>query len=599
MSRIPLLLFILALATAPAASGDSLADGIKAVSSYDYGTNRADIVAFDTFIRSQPGDRARVEAALLPLLAQEDVSTGAKDYLCRWLGLIGSDASIPALKKLTADPKLSHLAVYALFDLDTPAARAALLDSLGAVPAALRPAIIGALGRARVTDAVPALARAASSDDTTEVAAALDALGTMATPAALEALRSARVAAPLETTRQWALLHAANGVLEGGTTGQDTAKSVFASLLKPGTPPALRNAAAKGCIQADPATALDVVLPLLKDDDARVRSGAIRLTPLLSSADLKTLASSLSDLDPATQAAVVNNLVETPSTAVEPILQAALASAHPEVRLSAIAGFGAANLPGSVSVLVPLLARGSNEAAAAAGSLKKLPQSDTGTRLKAALVDAPSPVKAALLTVLADRQDRSAFDLFLASTDDTDPAIATAGFRGVETVAGGNDLDRVASLLPRAKTNAERKSLNIALFRCARTAPDKDKAVDFLIDALHGASPDTGAACSRPSRRSPRPGPWPACEASSTRHRSIRAKRSFARWPQCILPMRINCCWMPPRTARKTRKKSSPCGVISTVSGRKVSVSRKGSRRTSRRGPLPSVRRRNKPFSMR
>ena len=491
MTRLLPLFFFLAVAAAPAALGDPLADGIKAVSSYDYGTDRTAILAFDTFIRSQPGDRARVEGALLPLLTQDGVSTAAKDYVCRWLGVIGSDASVPVLQKLTADPKLSHLAVYALLDLHTPPAKAALLDGLETAPAPLHPAIIGALGRAEVVGAVPVLAKAASSADTTEAAAALDALGAMGKTAAIEALRSAPVAASLEPTRRWALLHAANGAAKEGAAGQDAAQLVFASLLRPGTAAPLRNAAARGRILSDPATAFSVILPLLKDDDARVRLAAVRLSPLLSPDDLQALAPALPGLDPATQTALVNNLVEKPSAGVEPILQTALASAQTEVRLAAVAGYGAANLPGSASILLPLLTRGGDEAALAAASLKKLSQPDTGAQLKAAAAGAAGMVKATLLSVLAARQDRSAFDLFAASTGDVDSVVATAAFQGIEAVARRGDLDRIVGLLPQAKTNAEHKSLNATLLRCARVAADKDRAADFLIDALHGAAPET------------------------------------------------------------------------------------------------------------
>ena len=97
-------------------------------------------------------------------------------------------------------------------------------------------------------------------------------------------------------------------------------------------------------------------------------------------------------------------------------------------------------------------------------------------------------MKTALLSILAARQDHAAFDLFIASVNDTDPAVTMAAFQGVEAMAGADDLDRVTVLLPQARTNAARKSLNGAILRCARVAADKDKAVDFLVDALGNAT---------------------------------------------------------------------------------------------------------------
>ncbi len=159
-----------------------------------------------------PATGARVEAALLPLLAQDDVSTGAKDYLCRWLGVIGSDASIPALKKLTADPKLSHLAVYALLDLDTPAARAALLGSLGSAPPPLFvPRSSGpSAGRAWPTP-FPSWPKPPRPPTRAEATAALDALGTMEPRRRSRRCARRRWRRRWKPTRQWALLHAADG----------------------------------------------------------------------------------------------------------------------------------------------------------------------------------------------------------------------------------------------------------------------------------------------------------------------------------------------------------------------------------------------------
>jgi hypothetical protein len=491
------LLFLLFLAPAIASAQtaptpkDPLAEGVQAVSSYDYGRDRTAIVQFDTYIRSQPGDRPKVEAALLPLLAQANISTGAKDYICRWLGVIGSEASIPALEKVIDDPDLSQLAVSAFLRLDTPAARAALLQSLATAPPALRPAIIGAMGRAGMNESVPAQAGAASSGPSAEAAAALDALGDLGTPEALAALRAASVAAPLESARGWALVHAAGDVLMKDAGSTDAAKGVLTSLLELKTAPAtLRVAAASAYVQADPAGAAGALLTLLKSDDSQVRTDAARLTPLLSADGLKSLAVAFQSLEPAVQIAIVKDLAETGDVKIDPVLQAALAGTQqPGVRLSAIAAYGTANLPDSASVLFPLLAKGGDEAAVATAGLGKLTQPDMSTRLKSALAGAPAPVKADLLLALANRKDRSAFDLFLASTGDADPAVAKAAFQGIAAVAGGDDLTRLTGLLPRAATGAEHKSLNTAILRCARTAADKDQAVDFLAGALQNASP--------------------------------------------------------------------------------------------------------------
>jgi hypothetical protein len=480
-------LFFLFLLTVHAVA-DSLAHGIKTVSGYDYGADRTNILAFDTYIRTQPGDRAKVEAALIPLLSQSSVSNAAKEYICRWLGLIGTDASVPALEKLTTDPKLSHLAVYALLCQDSPAAKTALVDSLAQAPAPLRPALVGAIGRAGIADAVPTLAKILASDDAAQVNAALDALAAIGNSAALDALSSATVPPALKATQDWAILHAATRLL---ATDPAKSKDVFASLVKPGTVSSLRVAAAKGYLKADPAGAWTVIAPLLKDDDAKVRLDVARLTAQLPPDNISTLVTTLPTLDPAVQVVIVNSVADKQDAAFEPVLQAALASTQPDVHLAAIDGYSTVNLPDSFTTLLPFLDKGGDEAAAATASLEKLSQPDVSAELTASVATAKGPAKAALLTILAARMDRSALDLFFTSTTDADNTVAEAAFQGVNHVASPDDLNRVVGLLPQAKTGAERKSLDTALQRCARFSTDKDKAADFLLAAVPSATGDT------------------------------------------------------------------------------------------------------------
>lgn len=485
-----LFFFALVIAHATPVRGDELADGLQAVSGYDYGVDRTAIVVFDNYIRSQsPKSRARIETALLPLLGRGNISLGAKDYICRWLGVIGTNDSVPTLQKLTQDPQLSHLAVYALLSIDTPAARSALMDSLGAVPAAQRPAVIGAIGRANVLAAVPVLAKIATLDDPDQVAAALDALGAIGSSKALTALGDARVAPPLEPTREWALINAAFDVLKANASAE-APRAIFASLLKPGAVSSIRVAAARGYIEADQGKAWPQIVKLLKDDDAMVRLDVARLVAQFSPIPVSSTTAILSSLDPAVQVVIINSLAEKRGAGIDSVLNAALASHEPEVHLAALAGYGTADLSGGVPILLPYLNRGGNEAAAATRSLEQLTQPGVSAKLETAEGPMQGTAKAAVLTILAARGDRSALDLFFASTGDIDSHIAEAAFQGLSQLAGGSDLNRVIALMPQVKTNTERNSLEGALVHCTRGAADKDQAADSLLAAVQQATPE-------------------------------------------------------------------------------------------------------------
>lgn len=103
--------------------------------------------------------RTAWEKPFIALLERDDVPVGARDEICRWLQVIGTKASIPALEKTASDPRMGFLAVYALMNFPDAEATAALLRLLEKAPGGLRAEIIGALGRRGATEAVSTLAR--------------------------------------------------------------------------------------------------------------------------------------------------------------------------------------------------------------------------------------------------------------------------------------------------------------------------------------------------------------------------------------------------------------------------------------------------------
>ena len=485
-----LLFFALSAVHTTPVRGDELTDGLQAVSGYDYGTDRTAIVAFDNYIRSQGLEsRAKIEAALLPLLGQANISLGAKDYICRWLAVIGTDAAVPTLEKLTQDPQLSHLAVYALFSIDTPAARSALMSSLGAAPAALRPAIIGAIGRANVVDAVPALAKITTLDDPAQVSAALDALGAMGSSKALAALRDASVRAPLEATRQWALINAAFDVLKANPSAE-APRAVLASLLKPGAVSSIRVAAAKGYIAADRAGAWPQIAKLLKDDDVKVRLDVARLVAQFSPIPVASITAILPSLDPAVQVVIINSIAENHRAGIEAVLKAALASnragcsscRHRGIRHSGYSGreFTLVAIPGSGR----RRGRRGNRQPGATHPARRLRQArdgrgqDAGRGQGGRADDSRSPLGplGARPVFRLDRRYGS--------------ACRASGFPGDQPIGGWKRSQSRDRLDAPGEDKRGAQQPGVALIHSTRAAVDKDQAADSLLAAVQQASPE-------------------------------------------------------------------------------------------------------------
>ena len=85
-----------------------------------------------------------METAVVAQLAPgAKTSPPGKEFVCRQLSIIGTEASVPTLARLLNDPSMAEMARYSLARIPGPAAGAALRKSLP------RPGVIHALGERR------------------------------------------------------------------------------------------------------------------------------------------------------------------------------------------------------------------------------------------------------------------------------------------------------------------------------------------------------------------------------------------------------------------------------------------------------------------
>ena len=78
---------------------------------------------------ADPARRAAIEQRLIQGLAGAQTRAG-RDFFCRQLVMIGSEAAIPELAQLLTSPESSHIARYALAALGEPSADPPLVHDL-------------------------------------------------------------------------------------------------------------------------------------------------------------------------------------------------------------------------------------------------------------------------------------------------------------------------------------------------------------------------------------------------------------------------------------------------------------------------------------
>ncbi len=179
-----------------AASQADIKTTVAAMREYDYGQSRKALLALEKLINDTYGNpelRAAIEQELVKVL-QSEASFASKQFVCKKLWVMGTDASVPALSKMleSADIHEVEAACYALASNPSPAAGRALRAALGKAKGNGLVAVVNLLGERREAQSADPIVPLARSEDATVSEAAIAALGKIASDRALEALAALR-----------------------------------------------------------------------------------------------------------------------------------------------------------------------------------------------------------------------------------------------------------------------------------------------------------------------------------------------------------------------------------------------------------------------
>ena len=204
-------------------------EALELLQTYDWGDDRNALNPIDEAIVASHGDdvaRKEIETALIGILTSNATRNG-KDYVCRKLKIIGTDASVPTLASMLGDDNHSHMARFALQSIPGAAASNALIDAVTntAIPDELKVGVIGSLGARGDDAAVGPLGKLLSSDNEQVANAAANALGAIRTSDAAKVLVSAQ---PNDAVMN-ATLCCAEGMLESGDKAG--AKAIYQRLM--------------------------------------------------------------------------------------------------------------------------------------------------------------------------------------------------------------------------------------------------------------------------------------------------------------------------------------------------------------------------------
>ena len=466
---------------AKGASG-KLYEGLAA---YKQGDSRAQWIAIDGRIRSAgPAMRKGIEAKLLAVLSDPKATFDSKQYVCRFLRRIGTDASVGPLAKLLRDKKLSHMARFALQDLPGDRASEALRAALAQLDGDLRLGMIDSIGRRGDAKAIATLAKLAGGSDQATAAAAISALGHVGGTKALAALAGLTVPKALSGLHADAELRCADALLGGPNAS--AAAAVYRRLAKDSNPTIVRIAAYRGLAETDRARAVPVLLSLLKDKDLALQRAAGKcLIDLPGSAATKALAAALPSLSPNAQMLVLTALTVRGDKSASPAVTRCVASGDEAVSLSAIRALGVLGGAESVELLSAKMGAGGEVSRTARAAMERLGGNGVGPAMaKVAVGKAPASVRSQVIEALIARRDTGVMDAYFQAVGDSDRGVRQAGLKAIGILAGAKELPRLVALLIDPAQKAHRGSLGQALGSVVARSENTDAGAGTVIDAL-------------------------------------------------------------------------------------------------------------------
>ncbi|MEX2300887.1 MAG: HEAT repeat domain-containing protein [Bryobacterales bacterium] len=458
----------LILALSVQAADPKLDAALAGVVKYDYDQNRQPLFDVEELVRTLPA--AEVELQLAAFL-KSDANLAAKDFVCRQLSLIGSEAAVPVLESMLASADTVEMARYALERIPGSAPLDALRNGLDKAPADAKPGIVNTLGVRRDTKAVAALEKLASSSDAVLVGSAAAALGRIASPeavAALGALRDKGVSAALEAS-----VIAAENLARDGNRAE--ALKLFETLNASSSLAVTRIGALRGLATLSGEKAAPQLVAAMSDSDTQVQAAAIQfLQTVPGPAITSTMIEQLPKLSAPGRVRLVTALALRGDRSAVPAVRAALNDSAPEVRVAATEALAIAGDSGSVVTLAEIAASSSSDEAqrdAARIALDRMQGEDVDRAIVSAIGPAVEGVKIELVRAAGERGIVEASDVLLSEVRSPQRGVRSAAFRALRETAGEAQVPALLELLLATKSAAERRDSERALSAALSRSP--------------------------------------------------------------------------------------------------------------------------------
>ncbi len=413
------------------------------------------------------------EPKLIATLQSGDIT--AKARACQQLAAAGTKAAVPALASLLADEHLAAYARSALEAIADPSAGDALRKALSTVRGRQLVGVVNSLGVRGDAKSAGALARLAGGPDAELAAASLAALSRIEAPESAKAIGRALGSGTDEvrSAAAYASLVVGDRRLKQGK--RDEALKLYAVVERSQAAKHLRLAATQRTIVTQGAAGIPLLFEQLASADKAVVAVGLRAIRQMPGVEVtRALVARLPKAKPATQALLVQALLDRGDEAALPGIESVASTGAPEARLAAIAALGEVGQASSVAVLLKCATSAAVEAevAAACASLTRLPFKEVDGAVLGALPTAKPAVQTRLSGILAARQSPGAADVLMKLAAGADPEVRKASLRALVGLSRPGDLPELVRIAAQATDEGVREAAGRAALAAAWKSPD-------------------------------------------------------------------------------------------------------------------------------
>lgn len=434
-------------------------------------------------LSGQSAADGRTEGDLLTIVESDTASQHDRAVAFLQLASVGSDQSVPMLKPLLKDPKLSHYARYALQNIPGEAAGRALRDALNDLKGDRLVGVINSLAARGDKQSTPQLEELAKSSRERIALAAAAALVDIDPHKAESLLMSVDSETRLRLAD--AVLDCAARLADEGET--KAAAELLESLDRDDVPSEVRTAvqlATLRQLEGEAATSL-VRSMLASEEDWRFTAGlqAAVNGHLRNGADV--LVTAIDQTQPPRQARLLNALRALGDRSAAEAVRQAVMSDSPAVRIAAINALGTLGDASDAPLLIRLALENNEFSAAARESLAEIDDDQIDAVIIGMLKESTGSEQALVARLVGQRRIiEGAASLVQVSKEADDAETRRAALEAAGQLAVGHTLPDLLMLAIEPKSKSEGALAKKACLAAASRVSDLAAATDAVAELL-------------------------------------------------------------------------------------------------------------------